>query len=83
MHKLLLSKRQVASLHRVFANHSSDVVKLLKTEISKTIQSGGFLGALFSKLTGPLMKFAMLLFKNILLPFGLADGSDSKINSSS
>ena len=35
------------------------------------IQSGGFLGLLLGKLAGPLMKVAMPLAKNVLVPLGL------------
>ena len=35
------------------------------------IQSGGFLGKLLSKLAGPLMKVALPLAKNVLVPLGL------------
>ena len=45
-------------------------IKLSKAEISKIIQSGGFLGALLSKIAGPLMKVAVPLAKNILAPLG-------------
>ena len=40
-------------------------LKLSKAQISKIIQSGGFLGSLLSKLAGPLMKVAVALAKNI------------------
>ena len=43
-------------------------IKLSKAQISKIIQSGGFLGSLLSKLAGPLMKVAVPLTKNILAP---------------
>ena len=43
-------------------------LKLSKAQISKIIQSGGFLGSLLSKLAGPLMKVAVPLAKNILGP---------------
>ena len=43
-------------------------LKLSKAQISKVIQSGGFLGPLLSKLAGPLMKVAIPLAKNILAP---------------
>ena len=46
-------------------------LKLSKTQISKIIQSGGFLGSLLSKLAGPLMKVAISLAKNILAPLGI------------
>ena len=42
-----------------------------KTQISKIIQSGGFLGSLLSKIAGPLMKVAVPLVKGILAPSGI------------
>ena len=42
-----------------------------KTQISKIVQSGEFLGSLLSKLAGPLMKVAVPLAKNILAPLGI------------
>ena len=36
--KLLLTNRQVANLHKAFANHSPTDIKLSKTQLSKTIQ---------------------------------------------
>ena len=41
-------------------------LKLSKAQISKIIQSGGFLGLLLSKLAGPLMEVAIPMAKNIL-----------------
>ena len=38
-------------------------LKLSKAQISKIIQSGGFLGSLLSKIAGPLMKVAIPLTK--------------------
>ena len=46
-------------------------LKLSKAQRKKMIQSGGFLGKLLSKLAGPLMKVAMPLAKNVLVPLGL------------
>ena len=46
-------------------------IKLSKTQITKIIQSGGFLGSLLSKLAGLLMKVAVPLAKNILAPLGV------------
>ena len=43
-HKLLLTNRQVSSLRKAFANHTSTDIKLSKTQLSKMIQLGGFLG---------------------------------------
>ena len=49
---------------------SSDI-KLSKAQISKMIQSGGFLESLLSKLACRLMKVAAPLAKNILSPLGI------------
>ena len=46
-------------------------IKLSKAQVTKIMQSGGFLGSLLSKLAGPLMKVAIPLAKNILAPLGI------------
>ena len=46
-------------------------IKLSTAQISKIIQSGGFLGSLLSKLAVPLMKVAVPLAKNILAALGI------------
>ena len=43
-HKLLLTNRQVAILRKDFENYLSIDIKLSKTQLSKMIPSGGFLG---------------------------------------
>ena len=48
--KLLLTNRQVANLRKAFAKNTSPDIKLSKTQLSKMIQSGGFLGRLLGKL---------------------------------
>ena len=58
-HKLLLTDRQVSSLRKSFANNSSAEINLPKTQLSKMIQSGGFL----SRLLGPLLKTGLPLIK--------------------
>ena len=63
-HKLLLTKRQVSNLCKAFANHLSADIKLSKTQLSKKIQSGGFLG----RLLGPLLKTGLPLIKNGIKP---------------
>ena len=45
--------------------------KLSKAQISKIIQSGGFLASLLSKLVGLLMKVALSLAKKDLAPLGI------------
>ena len=63
-YKLLLTNRQVANLHKAFGNYSSTDIKLSKTQLSKIIQSGRFLGKLF----GPLLKTGLPLMKNVIQP---------------
>ena len=83
-HELLLTNRQVANIRNAFAKNTSTDIKLSKTQLSKMIQSGGFLGNLLGKLAGPLMKVAMPVAKNVLAPLGLSaamsavDGSIKK-----
>ena len=43
-HKLLLTNRQVANLRMAFENNLSTDIKLSKTQLSKMIRSGRFLG---------------------------------------
>ena len=86
-HELLLTNRQVANLRKAFASNSSTDIKLSKTQISKIIQSGGFLG----RLLGPLLKTGLPLIKNVikplaksvLIPLGLtaaASAADARIH---
>ena len=70
-HELLLTARQKTKLRNAFNNNMSTDLKLSKAQISKIIQSGGFLGSLLSKLAGPLMKVAIPLAKNVLAPLGI------------
>ena len=64
LHKLLLTNRQIANLCKAFANYLSTDIKLSKTQISKMIQSRGFLG----RLLGPLLKTGLPLIKNVIKP---------------
>ena len=65
-HKLLLTDRQVSNLRKAFANHSSADIKLSKTQLSKMIQSGGFLG----RLLVPLLKTGLPIIENVIKPLG-------------
>ena len=65
-HKLLLTTRQKTNIRNAFNNNMSTDIKFSKAQISKIIQSGGFLGSLASKLADPIMKVAVPLAKNIL-----------------
>ena len=69
-HELLLTTRQKTKLRNAFNNSMSTDLKLSKDQISKIIQSGGFLGSLLSKLAGSLMKAVIPLAKNVLVPLG-------------
>ena len=62
---MLLTTGQKAKQRNAFNNNMSTDLKLSKTQISKIIQSGGFLGSVLSKLAGPLMKVAISLAKNV------------------
>ena len=86
-HKLLLTNRQVSNLRKPFANNSLTDIKLSKTQLSKMIQSRGFL----SRLLGPLLKTGLPLIKNVikalaesvLIPLGLtaaASAADAGIH---
>ena len=70
-HEILLTIRQKAKLRNAFNNIMSTDLTLSKAQISKTIQSGGFLGSLLSKLAAPLMNVAIPLARNILAPLGI------------
>ena len=63
-HELLLTDRQVSSIRKAFCNNSPVDIKFSKTQLSKMIQSGGFLG----KLLGPLLKTGLPLIKNVIKP---------------
>ena len=86
----MLTNRQVGNLRQTFPNNSSTEIKLSKTQLSKTMQSGVFLGRLLSSLlkTGlPLMKNVIKpLAKSVLVPLGLtaaASAADAGIHKKS
>ena len=80
-YELLLINRQIVNLRKAFANNSSTDMKLSKTQLSKMIQSGGFIGGLL----GPLLKTGLLLIKHVikslaksvLIPLGLTAASSA------
>ena len=81
-HELLSKTIQKTKLRNAFSNNMSSDLKLSKAQISKIIQSEGFLGLLLSKLAGPLMKVAIPLAKNVLAQLGItaaASGIDAGI----
>ena len=89
-HKLSLTNRQVSNLRKTFANDSSADIKLSKTQLSKMIQSGGFLGRLLCLLLKiglpSISNVIKLLTKSVLIPLGLtaaASAADARIDSKS
>ena len=82
-----LNSKEVTNLCKAFANKSSVDIKLSKNQLSRMIQSGGFL----SRLLGPLLKTGLPLIKNViqalaksvLVPLGLtaaASAADAGIH---
>ena len=63
-HELLLTNRQVANIRKAFAKNAPTDIKLSKTQLSKMIQTGGFLG----RLLGPLLKTGLPLMKSVIKP---------------
>ena len=70
-HELLLTTRQTTKLRNAIENNMLTDIKLPKAQISKIIQSGGFLGSLLSKIARPLMKVGAPLAQKVLAPLGL------------
>ena len=63
-HQLLLTNTQVSNIRKDFAHNSSANIKLSKTQLSKMIESGEFLG----RLLGSLLKTRLPLISNVLKP---------------
>ena len=74
--KLLLTNRQVLNISKAISNNSSADIKFSKTQLSKMVQLGEFIG----RLLGPLFKTGLPLIKSVpkplaksvLIPLGLA-----------
>ena len=65
--ELFLTQREITKLRNAIESKMPTDVKLSKAQISKIIQSGGFLG----KLYGPLLKTGLPLLKSVIKPLGL------------
>ena len=70
-HELLLTTSQKTKLRNAFNNNMPTDLTLTKANISKIVQSRGFLGSLLSKLADPLMKVAVPVAKSILALLGM------------
>ena len=64
LHELLLTTRQTTKLRNAIENNMSTDIKLSKAQISKMVQSGGFLGTPL----GPLLKIGLPLLKSFINP---------------
>ena len=60
-HELFKTIRQETKRRNAYVNNISTDIKLSKTQLSKIIQSGGFLGALLGKLADSFMKVCVPL----------------------
>ena len=59
-HKLLLTNRQILNIRKAFSNNSSADIKFSKTQLSKMVQVGGFLG----RLLGPGLPWITIIKKS-------------------
>ena len=66
-HELLLKTRLTTKLRNAIENNLQSDIKLSEAQISKIIQSGGFLG----KILGPFLKTGLPLLKSAIKPLGL------------
>ena len=66
-HELLLTTRQITKLRNAIENNMLTDIRLSKAQISKIIQSGGFL----DKIIGPLLKTGWSLLKSVIKPLCL------------
>ena len=72
---LLLTTKLKTKLRNSLNNNISTDINFSKAQISKLIQSEGFLGSLLSKLAGLLMNVSIPLVKNILAPPGFTESA--------
>ena len=79
-HKLLLTNRQVANLHKAFANHTSTDTELSKAQLTKMQKCR------FFRFLSPLLKSGLPLLKSVIKPLGMlgltaaASATDAAVN---
>ena len=66
-HELLLTTRQTTKLRNAIEDNLQTDIKLSKAQISKIIQSGGFL----AKILGPVLKTGLPSLKSVIEALGL------------
>ena len=71
-HELFLTTRQMTKLRNKIGNNMSANIKLSKAQLKKTAQSGGFSARLLCRFLPKLIKPAISVGKNILVPLGLS-----------
>ena len=76
-HELLLTTRQKTKLRNSFDNNMSIDLKLSKAQISKIIQSGGFLGPLLKNGLPSIKNEIKPLAKSVLILLGLTAAAAS------
>ena len=70
-HDLILTTRQKAKIRNAFSNNMSTDIKLSKAQLSKIIQSAGFVGKTLGNMMGnigkkkALLEFAVPLVKDV------------------
>ena len=65
---MLLTTRQTTKLRNAIENNMLTDIKLVKAQISKMIQYGGFICKLLIGTTGPFLKAGLPLTKNVIKP---------------
>ena len=63
----MLTNRQIANLRKAFESQTSTDIKSSKTQLSKMMQYGGFLG----RLLGSLVRAGLSLMKRVIKPLGI------------
>ena len=81
-HGLFLTNRRIVNNRRTFAGNASTDIKFSKIQLSRMIQSGGFLG----RRLGPLLKTGLRLLISVIKPLSIlgltaaASATDAAIN---
>ena len=76
--ELFLTTRQKTKIRNSFANNMSMDTMLVKAQLFKIIQLGGFICVSLGKLAGTVMKIAIPLAKNVLAPLATVASASAK-----
>ena len=72
LHEFFLTQTQINKPREKVENNKSTDIKLSKSQINKLMKEGGALGSILARFLPKLIKPAISLGKNILVPFGLS-----------